>query len=269
MADSGPRSMSSEYVFDNAGAQTSGRFGALEAMYDGVSFRHLAPLVLPGSRCLEVGGGSGSIALWMAERVLPHGRVLATDLDTRFLEALSAPNLEVRRHDIVNDPLEEGVYDVVHTRLVLVHLPERLAVIDRLVGALKPGGHLVLQEFDSRSMEPNPSVAPAESLLKTQTAMWDLMTSRGVDVRFGRELFPLLRKRGLIELSAEGHVVMNTGNSPGADLARANFNQLHDGLVASGRVTEQEFQADLGRLEDPMFIWPSSILWTVWGRKPF
>jgi len=61
----------------------------------------------PGWHCLEVGGGGGSIASWLANRVLPDGRAVATDLDTRFLETLSIPNLEVRRHDIVTDPLPE------------------------------------------------------------------------------------------------------------------------------------------------------------------
>lgn len=255
------------YVFDNAATQTPGRFGALEAMYDEVSFRHLAPFVRPGSRCLEVGGGSGSVALWMAERVGPEGRVLVTDIDTRFLDDLKVSNLEVRKHDIVNDSIEEGAFDVVHTRLVLVHLPQRLAVIDRLIAALRSGGWLILQEFDSRSMEPDPSVAPAEHLLKTLVAMWDLMGSRGVNVRFGRDLFSVLRDRGLVEVAAEGHVVMNTGRSPGADLMRANFNQMHDALVSSGRLTEAEFQADLARLEVPETTWPSSVLWTAWGRK--
>ena len=60
----------------------------------------------PGWRCLEVGAGAGSIAGWLADRVGPSGQVIATDLDTRFLEQQARPNLEVRRHDVVRDPLE-------------------------------------------------------------------------------------------------------------------------------------------------------------------
>ena len=52
-----------------------------------------------------------------------------------------------------------------------------------------------------------------------------------------------------------------------ADLMRANFNQMHDGLIASCRVGEEQFQADLRRLDDPATTWPSSILWNIWGRK--
>lgn len=264
---SSPR-QSHRYVFDNAAAETTGRFRALESMYDETSIRHLAPLVTCGTRCLEVGGGSGSLALWMANRVGSDGHVVVTDINTAFLEHLDAPNLEVRRHDIVQDPIEESAYDLAHTRLVLVHLPQRLEVVSRLVSALKPGGWIVLQEFDSSSMKPDPAIGHAETALKTLAAMWDQMTSKGVDLGFGRQLFPLLRALGLQEVSAEGHVIFNQGGSAGASLLEANLNQLHDQLVDSGRVTEEEFMADLERLRDPDLMWPSSTLWTCWGQKP-
>jgi SAM-dependent methyltransferase len=72
-----------------------------------------------------------------------------TDIDERYLESLHVPNLEVRRHDIVTDPLPEAAFDLIHARLVLIHLPQREEVLSRLVAALKPGGWLVDEEFDS------------------------------------------------------------------------------------------------------------------------
>jgi SAM-dependent methyltransferase len=255
------------YVFDNAGAPTAGRFGALEAMYDPVSIRHLSPLVTAGSRCLEVGAGSGSIALWMSDRVGADGMVVATDINTRFLEGIRSPNLEVRLHNIVRDEIEENAFDIVHTRLVLVHLPERLEVMERLVRALKPGGWIILQEFDSLSMMPDQSIAPSEHMFKTLLAMWELMGSRGVDVRFGRALYPAMKAMGLQNVWAEGHVIFNQGGSDGAHLLLANFTQMRDALIDSGAVSSQQFEADLQRLGDPLVMWPSSLLWTVIGRK--
>ena len=167
-----------EYVFDNKAAEAATRFGALEALYDAVTFRHLAPYVVEGSQCLEVGGGSGSVALWMSDRVGAHGRVVVTDLNTRFLEAITAPNVEVIRHDIVSDTLEESVFDLAHTRLVLVHLSQREQAIARMLTALKPGGWLVLQEFDSLSMRPD-STAFDEHSLRSQAVLWEVMQSRG------------------------------------------------------------------------------------------
>src|SRR5262249_60963362 len=40
--------------------------------------------VAPGWRCLEVGGGSGSVARWLAERVVPGGSVLSTGVGPPF-----------------------------------------------------------------------------------------------------------------------------------------------------------------------------------------
>jgi hypothetical protein len=92
------------YVLDNA-AEARARFEALPRIYDPGTFRHLAALgVGEGWRCLEVGAGGGSVARWLADRVGPVGHVLATDIDTRFLDALAGPTLEVRRHDVTAHP---------------------------------------------------------------------------------------------------------------------------------------------------------------------
>src|SRR5215470_17301474 len=96
------------YVFGNEGKEAPTRFAALSALFDPGTKQHIEARGLrPGWRCLEVGGGGGTIAAWLASRVGPDGRVLATDIDPRFLQSLEIPNLEVRRHDIVEEPLPE------------------------------------------------------------------------------------------------------------------------------------------------------------------
>jgi SAM-dependent methyltransferase len=258
----------SDYVFNNARSEAAARFGALATLYDPVSIRHLERYVAEGSHCLEVGAGSGSLARWMSGRVGTTGSVVATDLDTRFLSELAAPNLEVRQHNIVSDPLEEAAFDVVHTRLVLVHLPERRQVLQRMIGALKPGGWLVLQEFEATSLLADAAAFEGEYLFKSFVAMQGLMAARGVDTQFGRRLLPLALSAGLEEASAEGHVMFQNGGSAGSELLRANFGQLHDALISSGRLSEAELAEDMARLDDPAIFWPSQILWTVCGRKP-
>src|SRR5215208_1768130 len=194
----------SPYLLDNAVAEAPARLAALASMYDATSVRHLLDRgVGPGWQCLEVGGGGGSIAAWLAHRVAPHGRVLATDLDPRFLETLSIPNLEVRRHDIVTDPLPERTFDLIHVRLVLVHLEQWEQVMERLIAALKPGGWLVDEEFDSASLPPDPLVSPGEVLLKTYEGTARVMTDHGFDRRFGRRLFARMRAKGLVNVAAE------------------------------------------------------------------
>jgi len=75
----------SPYLLDNAGADAPVRLSALASMFDATTQRHLLDRgVGPGWHCLEVGGGGGSIASWLANPIQPDGRVMATDLDTRF-----------------------------------------------------------------------------------------------------------------------------------------------------------------------------------------
>ncbi len=256
------------YVLDNAGNETPGRFGALETLFDPLTIRHLTSCgVSAGWRCLEIGGGSGSIARWLGEQAGATGHVVVTDIDTRFLEELAIPNVEVRRHNIVSDPLEESAFDLAHTRLVLIHLPEREAVIRRLIDSLKPGGWLVLQEFDV-ALPADPSLFPAEYLMKTHAVFNRVMTERGVDQRIGRKLVGIVSSLGLPGVEAEGQVTLFRGGTAGARLIRANFEQLREPILASGGVSEAEFRADLARLDDPAVTWPSPIMWTVRARKP-
>src|SRR5262249_9995586 len=101
------------------------RLGLLTRLTDPIPTRRLLRLgVGAGWDCLDVGAGDGSVARWLADRVGPQGRVVATDLDPRFLIGLDLHNLEVRRHDLVRDDLEAGGYDLVHCRFVLMHLPD-------------------------------------------------------------------------------------------------------------------------------------------------
>jgi 2-polyprenyl-3-methyl-5-hydroxy-6-metoxy-1,4-benzoquinol methylase len=78
------------YTFENSGTQAVARFSALANIFDPGTIRHLTEIgVDSGWHCLEIGAGGGSIATWLCDRVGGSGRVLATDIDTRFLEELS------------------------------------------------------------------------------------------------------------------------------------------------------------------------------------
>ncbi len=144
-----------DYMLDNAWRQARERLAALEAWLDPGTTRHLEALgVGAGWRCLEVGAGGGSVAAWLGARVGPSGYVLATDIDTRFLDALAAPNVEVRQHDIVTEALPEGAFDLVHARAVLEHLPQHERALGRMAAALKPGGWLLVEDVDFASFVP-------------------------------------------------------------------------------------------------------------------
>src|SRR5581483_8830275 len=83
------------YALDAAWHAERARLDSLTAMYDSGTLAVCEQLGLaPGWRCLDVGAGTGSLALALAERVAPTGHVVALDIDTRFLETLATPGLE-------------------------------------------------------------------------------------------------------------------------------------------------------------------------------
>jgi 2-polyprenyl-3-methyl-5-hydroxy-6-metoxy-1,4-benzoquinol methylase len=157
-----------EYLLDNAWTRARERLAALERRHDPGTIRHLEALgVADRWHCLEIGGGGGSITEWLCRRVGPAGRVTATDINTRFLEALDFRNLDVRVHNISEDELEQGVFDLVHARAVLMHLPQREAALKRMISALKPGGLLVVEEGDFITFAVDPRVG------EDATNLWD------------------------------------------------------------------------------------------------
>ena len=264
------------YIFDNAAeAETAERFAALDALYNFRTFRFLETAgIAPGWHCLEVGGGSGSVAAWMAERVGPSGSVLVTDIDPRFMErsAYRRPaHMELRRHDIGTDPLPQQAFDLIHARLVLLHVPQRRQALARLVAALKPRGWLVIEEFDGRVIDRTIPVedAAAEALFKRAGgALVRLMEDRGLELEWGRGLYGRLKAAGLTEVGMEGHIAVSEGGSLGASLEAANFAQVRQEAVAKGLVTDAEIDAVLAHLDAPDFAMFSLVMFTAWGRRP-
>ncbi len=258
----------STYALDNAGEETRRRFVALPALYDPITKRHLRDRGLGrGWNCLEVGAGNGSIAAWLAQQVAPTGSVLATDIDTRFLDRLDLPCLTVQRHDIVTDPLPSGFFDLIHARLVLLHLPQRQAVLERLIEALKPGGWLVIEDLDCSSLVADPDVGLARDPAATIEAFQAVLTARGCDLLYGRRIPWLLRAQGLQDVEAESRGLLCAGASFYASWTQANIEQVHDEILATG-VTQERFDDDHARLNDPGEAFLTPVMWSVWGRRP-
>ena len=137
------------YAFPHSGGDESRRLRLFEERLDPLTIRRVERLGLaPGARCLEVGGGHGSIARWLCHHVGPRGRVTATDLETGFLSERSLPNLEVLRHDVRTDEFPERAFDLVHARADIMHIGQRAATLRRMVSWLAPGGWLLVEDAD-------------------------------------------------------------------------------------------------------------------------
>src|SRR5262249_47704966 len=151
--------------------------------------------------CLEVGGGGGSVAAWLCDRVGDGGRVVATDIDTRFLDALNRPNPEGHRPDIAVDPLPERAVDLVPHRTGGEHPPGRREALGQMAAALKPGGWLVVEASDFATKVPDPGLGEAADLFaRWAEASLRAIEPHGFDRACGRRLAGWLRDLGLTGL---------------------------------------------------------------------
>lgn len=262
----------SQYIFDNAAPQTAQRFSSLELLFDGWSIQHLEMTgITEGWHCLEVGGGGGSLGGWMAAQVGPSGSVLVTDIDVRYASTtLTAPNIEVRQHNIVTDPLPSDTFDLIHERLVLIHLPGRDAVLRKLVSALKPGGWLVVEEFDSSLFQRGlvtRQAAMKAGIQQMEAVMEQLMLTRGANRDLGRELYGKLVDFGLEQVGARGTFVIGEGGSTVTNLMRANYAQVRDEAVSAGLTSAVDVDQVLAWLDDPTLAVSSPTMISAWGQR--
>jgi len=262
----------------NAAPPTARKFAleSLERTYDPATVGYLeATGLVAGGRYLEVGAGGGSIARWLAQRAGPDGHVVATDIDPHCLAGLAAlnlPNLEVQRHDVAEDDLPEQSFDLIHARLVLIHVSKRQEALVRLVAALKPGGWLVIEDFDHVLVEdrtfPVRNVVQRALLQKMVSALPQVLWARGHETGWARKLHLRLREHGLAEVGMEGRLLVARGTSAGAWIVRAFFEGTRAEAVAAGLVTDQELDTFFALLDDPEFTFTLPIMMSAWGRRP-
>jgi len=191
-------------VLDLTEKTEADRLREVESMADPTTTRWLKELgVGVGWKCLEIGAGAGSIAQWLCQEVGVTGSVVAADLKTELLERLEEPNLEVRRCDLRTEVFEEGAYDLIHGRFVLMHLGEqRNETIRMLHRALRPGGLILVEDADYELfMISLGQVWP--KALAILTAGYEIALQLGIDNFFGRRVPAWLEETGFVDVEAE------------------------------------------------------------------
>ena len=213
------------------------------------------------------------ISGWLADRVGPSGRVVATDIDTRFMDGHERGNLEVRRHDLLRDPLESATFDLAHVRALLEHLGERERALRSLVTAVKPGGWVVVEDIDAADV--NTSVIAryidppeaADLLERVVRAVATFVLKAGSDPTFGRRLPRTLKEAGLVNIGAELHAPLTTGGRPRSFFS-LTFKQLRPRLVAAGLITEEDAERALEWDAKSELQYLTMMMVTAWGQRP-
>ena len=254
------------------------RLRAQARVWEAAATRILDQAGVPkGASCLDAGCGPGETMRVLAERVGPAGRVLGVDADAAIgtlavatLYGQGHRHCAFQAHDLTADtPIPGGPFDLVYARLLLFHLPERVAVLARLWDSVAPGGCLVVQDYDVRVVSVLPELASVDEVGRVIIGSFG---AAGADVSAGTRLAQLFEQAGIgapggtdvtgrIEPLSTGHVMLKNV-----------FRSLLPVALAQGVTTEEAaattlaaLDTDATRFADRPLLWPLMI--GAWKHK--
>ena len=225
-----------------------------------------------GLRVLDVGCGALGWLRILSEWVGPSGQVVGGDVDQglldaacSFLKAEGMANVELARDDLFDTKLEPESFDLVHARYVIAPLGrgrEQVASHRRL---LRPGGSLVLEEWDLGSWHFNPSAPAAERLIGLLSEIFAVLGGEA-----GRTLPQLLREIGIEKPELDAHVIALQPGHPYLRLPLQFSVALESRLLetlSEDELTSLRREAE-GELAETARWGTTFTLIQSWGRRP-
>jgi ubiquinone/menaquinone biosynthesis C-methylase UbiE len=205
-----------------------------------------------GMSVLEFASGPGFFTERLATLV-PNGSITCLEPEQAFIEHAKRylkdrvkSRIEFIQSTGEAMELPENTYDFVIARVVYQFLKDPLAITKKLARYVKPGGRLVITDFDAELPPVTiPALPEAREALAKAT---QVQVSRGTDVTVGRKLWSYLKQADLVDLDLDS-LVFHSGNEG----ARACYPQFTPSrmkpLVKAGLISEQEFQTFSNRME--------------------
>ncbi|EFW18387.1 hypothetical protein D8B26_005180 [Coccidioides posadasii str. Silveira] len=159
---------------------------------------HLAPIGPNPQRVLDIGTGSGAWAIRFADEY-PSAEVIGNDLSPTQ-PADIPPNVKF----LVDDVEEEWEYgsrpfDFIHSRYMVFAIRDMKHLIQQAFNALRPGGWLEVQDFDSRINSPDNTIR-GTCLEYWNKSTVDAFESMGFWTRIGPEYSDLLNDAGFVNI---------------------------------------------------------------------
>ena len=203
-----------------------------------------------GMRVLDIGSGAGAVSLIAAELVGSEGEVGGVDMNPEILEtarervrAAGFGNVEFLTGDAQTLELE-GRFDALVGRLVLMYLPDPVAVLKQLLNRVHPGGIVMFQEIDftiTRSYR-NP-----DTPLTSQLSDWivEVFERSGANVTMGLELYRVFVEAGLPEPTLDAGLLVGAASDwPGYSYVANSFRSVVPLLEHYGIATAEEVDVE-------------------------
>jgi SAM-dependent methyltransferase len=193
-------------------AMPSGSERFLDTRSLATDHRRLATVLSTGQSVLDVGCGSGAITRGIAEAVGPSGTVVGIDINSSLLAQAVAnhsgmPNLSFRVADAARLGYREE-FDVVTTARVLQWLADPLGAPTSMVGALKPGGQIVVLDYSHTKARWEPAPPPPFRLFYDAFLAWRENVSMDNDI--ADHLAGMLASLGLVDVRATEELELTT-----------------------------------------------------------
>lgn len=233
-------------------ADESERLRLLADAFDPGTQRWLSPRVRQGDRCLVLGPGAQPLVRWLEQAVGTDGRVTPVETHPRCWCQVSSESPQIPAAVVEGLTNELGPFDVVHVRFALVHAANKDELLSAVVGAVRPGGLLVVEEPDFGSAR---ALSGPEKLRQSfnnvQSAMELVFATLGFDHTVGSRIPTLLQQHGFADLALENDAAIVCGLSPLSDVMAMSSTQLATAFVATGFASLNDIERYRAFAADP------------------
>ena len=186
--------------------------------------------IQPGDHVLDLGCGTGDDAREMAQQVGPNGWVIGLDnSDIMIAEARRRAEhtglaVDFRLGDAHHLEFATGTFEVCRAERLLMHVPEPHRVVAEMTRVLKPGGRVVIFDFDWDAIV----IAHPNKELTREIVLTVSDSIRNGQI--GRWLPGLIRAAGLVNISVTPHTIL-------PDLTF--FKQIYGGTLKRAQETDK------------------------------
>jgi SAM-dependent methyltransferase len=231
----------------------------------------------PGMRCLDAGCGPGEVMRLMAERVGASGQVTGVDNDGRLgrealaiLRATVPGRFEFVHADVeATDELPDGPFDLVYARILLTHLRDPVGMLGKLYAWTRPGGVMLIQDYDMRTQDVWPRLA---TWGEYERVFYGVFEKAGRDPWIGRKLPLHFAATGVGEPDGTDVAGLLRPLAEVGGMFQAVYQSLRPVGLRLGLTTEADGQAFLAEIAEAVRerrgFAMSPLLVSAWKRKP-